>query len=225
MHIETADDQVLDLLSSPLAPVVRLQRKVAYNTESTTIQNCKPESNSEPLFEATAVWWSSSEVGEIDGDGHRRLYGEIQLSKHLQPSSAIFHYSLSVSWFLCLLNLCSSYPISIMWLFFHLKQSLSTQPTRVPCQHERSRSLQFTLTVPIPRVTYPLLPATLRHRQVQGCHISRLVRKATGRRLILFEFHCNIASIVLTFPDTIHVYRPICLVNLIKSDFEIVDWR
>lgn len=99
MHIETADDQALDLLSSPRAPVVRLQRDVAYNTESTAIQNCKPESNSEVSFESTAVWWSSSEVGEIDGDGHRRLYGEIQLSKHLQPSSAVLHYSLSVSRF------------------------------------------------------------------------------------------------------------------------------
>ena len=207
MHIETADDQVLDLLSSPCAPVVRLQRKVAYNT---AILNCNPESRSELSFEATAVWWSPSEVDEIDeidGDGHRRLYGEIQLSKHLQPSSSIFHYSLSVSQFLRLLGLCSPYLQSIMWWFFPLKRYPLTPPTRVSYQREKSRSLQFTPTVRVPRVMHPLLPATLRHRQIQECHSSGSVRKATGRRFILFGFHCIIASIVSTFPTTIRVHQ------------------
>lgn len=92
MIIETSDQQALDLLSSPRAVVVRLQRRIIYSTELASHHTNKdPVLQTTDDYPASAVWWPS-----FDGGGYRRLDGEIQLSRYLKPSFAVSHFSLSV---------------------------------------------------------------------------------------------------------------------------------
>lgn len=94
MTIETPDEQALDLLSSPRAIVVRLQRCVAYTAGEASHHNSRAGVRWEEAIDypASSVWWPKP-----DGNGQRRLDGEIQLSRHLKPSSAIMHFSITVS--------------------------------------------------------------------------------------------------------------------------------
>jgi hypothetical protein len=98
MIIETPDAQALDLLSSPRAIVVRLQRRVAYNTDEATHRTdaAGKRWHAAVDYPGTAVFWP----GPTGDEGNcRRLDGEIQLSKHLKPSSAMMHFSITVSIF------------------------------------------------------------------------------------------------------------------------------
>lgn len=96
MVIESSDEQALDLLSSPRAAVVRLQRRVACSTEAETHRTHIAGKGWRAAvdYPGTAVFWPGPTGDEGTG---RRLDGEIQLSKHLKPSSALMHFSITVS--------------------------------------------------------------------------------------------------------------------------------
>lgn len=103
MIIESPDDQVLDLLSFPRSAVVRLQRRVMHGAnggQAHRTNRAGVHMEETVDYPALSVWWPVS-----NGDNHRRLDGEIQLSKHLKPSCAIMHFSITVS--VNLLLLCS----------------------------------------------------------------------------------------------------------------------
>jgi len=93
MVIESSDEQALDLLSSPRAAVVRLQRRVTYSTEAETPRThiAGKEYRAAVDYPGTAVFWPGP---ACNGKG-RRLDGEIQLSKHLKPSSKLMHFSIT----------------------------------------------------------------------------------------------------------------------------------
>jgi hypothetical protein len=99
MVVETPDKQALDLLSSPRAVVVRLQRRVTYNASTATNHTHAKGTGYQAAVEylATAVFWPGP---ACDGSASRRLDGEIQLSKNLKPSSALMHFSITVRDFL-----------------------------------------------------------------------------------------------------------------------------
>lgn len=96
MIIETPDEQALDLLSSPRAVVVRLQRRVTYNASPTTVHTQAHTAGrgwqAAVDYPSTAVFWPGPAYDEGKG---RRLDGEIQLSKYLKPSSALMHFSIT----------------------------------------------------------------------------------------------------------------------------------
>jgi hypothetical protein len=110
MVIESSDEQALDLLSSPRAAVVRLQRRVTYSTEAETPRThiAGKEYRAAVDYPGTAVFWPGP---ACNGKG-RRLDGEIQLSKHLKPSSKLMHFSITVS--ACHTPFFSTYFISVI---------------------------------------------------------------------------------------------------------------
>jgi hypothetical protein len=95
MIIETPDKQALDLLSSPRAVVVRLQRLVTYSAGAATHHTHAAGIGYRAAvdYPATAVFWAGP---ACDEDKDRRLDGEIQLPKNLKPSSAFLHFSITV---------------------------------------------------------------------------------------------------------------------------------
>jgi len=94
MIIETADAQALDLLSSPHAVVVRLQRRVTFSPDATTHLTHAAGTGLQAAvdYPGTAVFWPGP---VYDGGKGRRLDGEIQLSKNLKPSSGVMHFSIT----------------------------------------------------------------------------------------------------------------------------------
>ena len=115
LRIRCLDSQALDLLSSPKAPSLFLQRVLSlqYDPESTEVTSWQNMDTSrvEDLRavaarsliedEAIAVWWPDlSFVG--DSSSTRGLQGEIHLKPVTYPSSQLGHFQLSVtSMFLC----------------------------------------------------------------------------------------------------------------------------
>ncbi|KAJ7784457.1 hypothetical protein B0H16DRAFT_1492564 [Mycena metata] len=80
MTIETQDTRALDLLSSPSALVVYLERA--------NHENLEPWKNTcDPVGQA--VFWPSTEGAPEDSSRRRHLMGEIHLKPNLQPSSAV----------------------------------------------------------------------------------------------------------------------------------------
>jgi hypothetical protein len=112
MIIETPDEQALDLLSSPRAVVVRLQRRVTYSAGAETLTHCTHAAGKEWQaaidYPGTAVFWPGPICDQGKG---RRLDGEIQLSKHLKPSSALLQFSITVS---------ATFPLYARVSFFHI---------------------------------------------------------------------------------------------------------
>ncbi|KAJ6562580.1 hypothetical protein B0H19DRAFT_1145021 [Mycena capillaripes] len=85
MTIETTDSQALDLLSSPTASIVCLERSIK-NTRN----------NSWNLITevcAQAVFWTSTE-GAAETPHRRQLMGEIHLKANLQPTSAVPKFAI-----------------------------------------------------------------------------------------------------------------------------------
>ncbi|KAJ6562579.1 hypothetical protein B0H19DRAFT_1375620 [Mycena capillaripes] len=80
MTIETADPQALDLLSSPTASIVCLERSIK-NTQKDSWHTISEAC-------AQAVFWTSME-GAADTPNRRQLMGEIHLRANLQPTSAV----------------------------------------------------------------------------------------------------------------------------------------
>jgi len=77
----------------------------------------------------------------------RRLDGEIQLSKHLKPSSAMMHFSITVRIFFSFFDhhgthrfVSNSFVLAstTLW-YFHSKRLPSTLPTKVPCWRKTLR--------------------------------------------------------------------------------------
>jgi len=96
MIIETPDKQALDLLSSPRAVVVRLQRLVTYSAGAATHHTHAAGIGYRAAvdYPATAVFWAGPTCDEDKG---RRLDGEIQLPKNVMSSAALEHFSIAVS--------------------------------------------------------------------------------------------------------------------------------
>jgi len=94
MIIETPDEQALDLLSSPRAVVVRLQRRVTYKAGAANHRTHAAGRGWHAAvdYPSTAVFWPGPAYDEGKG---RRLDGEIQLSKYLKPSSALMYFSIT----------------------------------------------------------------------------------------------------------------------------------
>lgn len=95
--MESSDEQALDLLSSPKAITVRLQRRMVYSSKA----DRRPQSNAETVewkaavdYLDTAVWWPAP--GD-QTNSSRTLNGEFLLSKELKPSAEVLDFSIKVS--------------------------------------------------------------------------------------------------------------------------------
>ncbi|KAJ7212926.1 hypothetical protein GGX14DRAFT_519162 [Mycena pura] len=85
MTIESNDKQALDLLSSPTACIVYLERVIQDNAEGyrSPIEPC-----------GQAVFWPSTEGDPAESSSRRHLMGEIHLRANLQPSSAMLGFAI-----------------------------------------------------------------------------------------------------------------------------------
>lgn len=92
--MEGSDEHALDLLSSPNAVNVSLQRRIDFNPNAHRRQLSYQIVNWEGdvLSLGTAVWWPDDHT-----TGVRTLNGEIQLKKDLEPSLAVLDCSIKVS--------------------------------------------------------------------------------------------------------------------------------
>ena len=116
MTLQCRDTQALDLLASPKATVLRLQRVLSLQYDTAmTIQSTVPISQQDfklaeikatktlafrPEFDrmATAVWWPEMPPGgdTTQNSDSRVLQGEIHLKSSLFPPSHLGHYKLMV---------------------------------------------------------------------------------------------------------------------------------
>jgi hypothetical protein len=87
MTIETPDLEALDLLSSPAASLVYLERafRKKRETGSNTVEPC-----------SQAVFWLPTEGADEDSSYRRRLIGEIHLRANLHPSSSVVGFRIEV---------------------------------------------------------------------------------------------------------------------------------
>ncbi|KAJ7757430.1 hypothetical protein B0H14DRAFT_2976612 [Mycena olivaceomarginata] len=85
MTIETPDLEALDLLSSPAASLVYLERafRKKRETGSNTVEPC-----------SQAVFWLPTEGADEDSSYRRRLIGEIHLRANLHPSSSVVGFRI-----------------------------------------------------------------------------------------------------------------------------------
>ncbi|KAJ7467198.1 hypothetical protein FB451DRAFT_1137875 [Mycena latifolia] len=83
--IETQDTQALDLLTSPAACIVILERIMEETSQDW-------RSTSEPCGQA--VFWPSTEGAPTEYSYRRHLMGEIHLKPNLQPTSAVFGFAV-----------------------------------------------------------------------------------------------------------------------------------
>jgi hypothetical protein len=94
LSISTSDSQALDLLSSPIAPVVLVLAYLEANLESTSVKRLVGTSKltqqgDDTLFlesriVQSAVWWPDSAFVPAE-KRERRLFGEIHLSSGITP--------------------------------------------------------------------------------------------------------------------------------------------
>lgn len=96
LFVESPDAQALDILSSPKAVDVRLQRCVTYSSipPSQRTHAVRKEWNTSFDFPSSATFWPGP---PCENPHQRQLDGEIQLSPHLKPSCAIMHFSITAS--------------------------------------------------------------------------------------------------------------------------------
>ncbi|KZP31767.1 hypothetical protein FIBSPDRAFT_813420 [Athelia psychrophila] len=94
LFVESPDAQALDILSSPKAVDVRLQRCVTYSSipPSQRTHAVRKEWNTSFDFPSSATFWPGP---PCENPHQRQLDGEIQLSPHLKPSCAIMHFSIT----------------------------------------------------------------------------------------------------------------------------------
>lgn len=95
MTLEGQDPDIIHLFSNPSAVVVSLQRRVRFFSKSSLAK--QDISWKETVEETgTAVWWPS--MGSSSSSLTRHLEGEVKLPKDLRPTSAMGHFSISVSY-------------------------------------------------------------------------------------------------------------------------------
>lgn len=95
MTMECLDEQALDLLSSPEAINVRLQRCLAHSARPESQREQDPEWDASSIsYPDSAVWWPAP---GYQADNIRTLSGELQLSKELHPSTEVPDFSIRVS--------------------------------------------------------------------------------------------------------------------------------
>jgi hypothetical protein len=122
LAIESNDSQALDLLSTPSACIVYLERVMQENSEGWR-NTCEPCGQ--------AVFWPSTEGAPAESSYRRYLMGEIHLKASLQPSSAVFDFLVEVGP-LCLSPAQSGLIqliLSILWSFSPSKRRGSSQWT------------------------------------------------------------------------------------------------
>jgi hypothetical protein len=94
MTLEGQDPETLDLFSTPSAIVVNLHRRVRFFSKTSHArQEVSWNETAEEM--GTAVWWPSA--GSRSSALVRHLEGELKLAKDLRPTSAMGHFSISVS--------------------------------------------------------------------------------------------------------------------------------
>ncbi|KAJ7244091.1 hypothetical protein C8J57DRAFT_1191615 [Mycena rebaudengoi] len=86
LTIETASAQALDVLASPTAALVYLER----HTTSTTHGTSRSDANA--LVCGQAVFWASTEGAAAETSLRRQLMGEIHLRPTLQPSTDVVDF-------------------------------------------------------------------------------------------------------------------------------------
>lgn len=94
MTLEGQDSEILDLLSTPSAIVANLHRRVRFFSK-TSLARQEVSWNETVEEMGTAVWWPS--MGLTSSALARHLEGEVKLAKDLRPTSAMAHFSISVS--------------------------------------------------------------------------------------------------------------------------------
>ncbi|KAG6862471.1 hypothetical protein C0995_000017 [Termitomyces sp. Mi166 len=91
--IEASSEDVLDILSSSEAPVLRLRRCVKYDDGISS--RFQPLTKREAIdYSDLAVWWPSSEYRTSN---FRRLSGELQLPPDMKPTTTIAHFRIKYS--------------------------------------------------------------------------------------------------------------------------------
>lgn len=95
LTLESRDVQVLDVLSASSSIVAVLKRRVRYYGAATAISTL--ENGWKDSFDdvSSAVWWLAE--GRNEDLQTRHLEGEIRLPKEMKPTSAVGHFSVSVS--------------------------------------------------------------------------------------------------------------------------------
>jgi hypothetical protein len=95
LKLESKDKNVLDIFAEPTAVVLDLRRRVRYFCKPSELM--RPEEIGWNEFVekiCTAIWWLSPSPEQALS---RYLEGEIKLAKTLKPTSAMGHFSISVS--------------------------------------------------------------------------------------------------------------------------------
>jgi hypothetical protein len=97
LKLESDDKNVLDILAEPTAIVLCLCRRVRYFCRPSELTRPEEIGWNEYVEEmCTAIWWSAPNL-EQDSLS-RYLEGEIKLSEKLKSTSAMGHFSISVSY-------------------------------------------------------------------------------------------------------------------------------
>jgi hypothetical protein len=131
LKIECDDRSYLDLFAAPTAIAVHLERQVKFFSKPTYARQDVAWNESVADMGA-AVWWPSPSYRH--DPSARYLEGEIKLGKDLRPTSALGHFSISVS------NLVGfgispqlTWNISTPWCFAPFKSHTSVRMLRVYC--------------------------------------------------------------------------------------------
>jgi hypothetical protein len=144
LKLESEDKNVLDILAEPTAIALSLRRCVKYFCRPSELT--KPEEIGWNEFVAemcTAIWWPSPNIEQASSS--RYLEGEIKLSDKLKPTSAMGHFSISVS---CPFSYDSCYSCanrgnpSILSASAHSKSHILARMIRSCCQR-RSKLPRF----------------------------------------------------------------------------------
>ncbi|KAG6821317.1 hypothetical protein H0H93_000178 [Arthromyces matolae] len=94
LEIEAAHEQVLDMLSSPNAPVLRLRRRV--KCEGGASIRFHGVTQREAIDHSDlAIWWPSPHEPPVMN--RRRLSGELQIHSDMKPTTTIAHFSIKYS--------------------------------------------------------------------------------------------------------------------------------
>ncbi|KDR78940.1 hypothetical protein GALMADRAFT_137911 [Galerina marginata CBS 339.88] len=98
LRLESGDEQALDMLSTPKAIILRLNRRVSYvwNMEG---KSFKASASKDTIDQSQlAVWWQSTEGSEAPGRTRIRFVnGELHLRPDVKPSCAMAHFRIEYS--------------------------------------------------------------------------------------------------------------------------------
>ncbi|KAH9481702.1 hypothetical protein JR316_0006229 [Psilocybe cubensis] len=95
LRLESMDEQVLDLLSSPKAIVARLERRIRYFSNAEN--NLESWAGKDGVdISQPAVWWPSAEESHRSGQ-LRFVNGELHLRADFKPTSAVAQFRIQYS--------------------------------------------------------------------------------------------------------------------------------